>query len=293
MLVDILKHCAPTACRSPANSRSNPKNTHFMKAILLRHPVALALVASILLAPAARAASAKVEESFPLKPDGRVRVENVNGRIEVRAWDGEGVKLEAVKEGRSDEVVAGIKIITESTPDRLAVKTELAKIRRGWWRRISHEGAVNYVLHVPAGAELEKVSSVNGDLRIVDIRGPVRASTVNGSIRAEGLAGAVEVETVNGGIETGHVAFAKGRHLKASSVNGGIRVRLPVGTAASLAASTVNGSIHSDFPFTTVAKESRRRIDAQIGGGGGGIELSTVNGGIRIVGFRNEQASVR
>jgi len=255
--------------------------------------LAITLVASVLLTQLAPAASEKVEATYPLKPDGHVRLSNVNGRIEVRAWDGAGVKLEAVKEGRTPEIVAGIKIVADTTPGRLIIKTELAKVKRGWLRGTSYEGQVNYVLSVPAGATLERIESVNGSVGVEGMRGPVHAATVNGGIRCSTLAGSAVLETVNGSIRSEHATLADGERLQASSVNGDVEVRLPAALSAALEASTVNGTIRSEFAFTTTTRDSRRRVEARIRDGGARIELSTVNGGIRVREWQIEQASAR
>jgi DUF4097 and DUF4098 domain-containing protein YvlB len=66
-------------------------------------------------------------------------------------------------------------------------------------------------------------------------------------------------------------------------VNGSITLELPEGAGAEVSASNVNGGIETDFPITV-----RRvgfvghRLRGTIGDGGPRLELSTVNGSIRI-----------
>jgi len=72
--------------------------------------------------------------------------------------------------------------------------------------------------------------------------------------------------------------------VKAETVNGSITLRLRTKKIdADLKARTVNGKIHLDFPvtFKTIQK-SKRTLEGQIGQGGVGIYLKTVNGSIRI-----------
>lgn len=265
----------------------------FMKKMNASLSLTTALAITLLPVHFAQAATEQVSTNHPLKPDGRVRIENVNGTIEIRAWDGGGVKLEALKQGRTPEIVAGIRIHTEATPDELVIRTELARVKRGWFRRTTTEGQVSYTLHVPAGARIERASSVNGDIIVHGMAGTVRASTVNGNIRGGWLAGATEVTTVNGGIHLEHVALPAGDHLEARTVNGGIQVRLPAGLDGDLSAATVNGAIHSELALSNVTHRKRRKLEARIGTGGSAISLSTVNGSIRILDSRNEQAATR
>ncbi len=248
-------------------------------------------IATFALTLSTYSATERVSETFPLKSSGSIRLANVNGRVDVRTGDGEGAKLVATKEGRNDEIVEGIQIFTESTADRLVIKVELPKVKRGWWRGSSREGKVDFLLTVPAGATLENIATVNGPVEIHGIQGSVHATSVNGSIRCLSLGGTTILETVNGSVYSEHRSLDPGARLQASSVNGAIEVQLPEDLSAVLEASTVNGSVRSDFPFTTTTKNSRRSVEARIGEGGARLDLSTVNGGIRIRESRDEHAN--
>ena len=70
--------------------------------------------------------------------------------------------------------------------------------------------------------------------------------------------------------------------LEFATVNGSIEVALPAGLGADLEAGTVNGTIDSDFTISTRGRINRQSIEGRIGDGGRKLELSTVNGGIRI-----------
>lgn len=253
----------------------------------------LGLVVLSLTLNTAWATTETVTESYPIAADGRLSLENVNGTVDVVAWDRDDIKMEAVKEAKSAGIVADIKINVESTKDKLSIKTELPRVKRGWFRRESTGGKVNYTLHVPAGLCLDKISSVNGNVSITGVAGPARVSSVNGSIRCRNLAGAADLSTVNGSIDSTHRQIHAGERVKASSVNGGIDLGLPADLSADLSASSVNGSIRSDFEATTNGKSGRHSIHARIGDGGSQVNLSTVNGAIRIRKSMGEQASTR
>ncbi len=61
-----------------------------------------------------------------------------------------------------------------------------------------------------------------------------------------------------------------------------IRLYLPSGIESDIEASTVNGRIKTDFPVKVRGKLGRKRIRGTINGGGGLIDLHTVNGSISI-----------
>ncbi len=90
------------------------------------------------------------------------------------------------------------------------------------------------------------------------------ASTVNGSVYAE-------MSWANWNNELGF-----------STVNGGITLVLPGKLDTEISATTVNGDIETDWPLTISGRFSHRRLRGTIGAGGRSLNLSTVNGEIRL-----------
>jgi len=87
---------------------------------------------------------------------------------------------------------------------------------------------------------------------------------------------------VNGSISASIGAERWPQALEFSTVNGGITLELPAEPNADLSASTVNGSISTDFPLTVRGKFGRRSVHGTLGKGGTDLNLSTVNGRIRL-----------
>jgi hypothetical protein len=223
----------------------------------------------------------EMHQTYPLAADGRLSLANVNGSVRLSVWDRPEVKLDAVKSARSTNDLEKLKIEVESKADRLAVRTRHGEFK-GWrgWRR-SSSGSVDYRLTVPRSVRLEDISNVNGLIEIEGARGQVRASTVNGALRALGLAGSAELSSVNGTVKVAFVSLAQVKSVSAGTVNGAVELELPAGANADLSASTVNGRISGDV---SVKKNwpSRAEVKTRLGQGGPKINLSTVNGGVRI-----------
>jgi hypothetical protein len=223
----------------------------------------------------------EMHRTYPLAADGRLSLGNVNGSVRLSVWDRPEVKLDAVKSARNKKDLEGIRIEIESGPARLAVRTRHPESRRWWvWRR-SNSGSVDYTLTVPQSARLEDISNVNGLIEIEGARGHVKASTVNGALRANGLAGSAELSSVNGAVKAAFVSLGQVKSVSASTVNGAVEVDLPARANADLSASTVNGSISGDLAVKKnwpVGAEVKTRL----GEGGTRINLSTVNGPVRI-----------
>ncbi len=230
--------------------------------------------------------AAKVSESFErtvaLSADGVLEVSNVNGSIEVTAWERNEVRIEAVKKARSVEKLEQVEIQIVASADRVDIETELPR---------NGDAGVDYRITAPAGARAA-VDTVNGRARIEGVRGDVSARSVNGAIRAEGLQGSVSMTTVNGSVVARYDAAPTGGKHHFKAVNGALAVYLPSDPDASFEAKTVNGSIDADFGL----KVSRARfgptksLEGTLGTGAGKFWFSTVNGSIKIL---NSGASAR
>lgn len=231
---------------------------------------------------ATTAASAKVTEKFsqtyPLDANGSIHLENVNGSVEIIAWDKNEVALEAEKSARDEEGLARMHLKIDASNRRLYVKTEYEKKWKFW---DNMNAQVHYKLMVPAGATLDKVDVVNANIRVVGVKGEVNLDTVNGGIEAEDLTGSGRFETVNGSLRIAYAAMPAGGSIALETVNGSCKLIVPANAAFDLDADTVNGRISCDFPITLVSS-GKRELRGSVNGGGVRINLESVNGGLSV-----------
>jgi hypothetical protein len=244
-----------------------------------RGAVFAALIA-IILAPSAQAASNISEEfhkTVPLSATGRVSLENINGNVEITGWERNEVQIDAVKSARDQQRLqeATIEVIGEG--DSVSIRTRYPEGRTN-----NDPASVHYTLHVPAGAQLDKVSLVNGSLDISQVLGEVNASLVNGTLKARDLSGRAKLSTVNGSNNVEFRTLNNVGDVKISSVNGSIKLLLPASPNAEISASTVNGSLSSDFPMQVQGRFMSHHLTGTLGSGGTHIELSNVNGSTHI-----------
>lgn len=225
------------------------------------------------------AASEKFVQTYPISSQGELRLENINGSIEIIAWDNPEISLEAEKRAKTTEELQQIVIKIETTPDRLTIRTEHQ--RSGWFGN-STKGEVRYTLKVPAGLKLEKIRSVNSNITLQNVSGSVNASTVNGGIDASGLGAWTSLETVNGNIKARFDEIAPDQSIRAKTVNGSCKLVVPAKAAFSLQAETVNGHVSCSLPIT-LEKSSRTKVHGRTGPGPvATIEAKTVNGNITL-----------
>lgn len=242
----------------------------------LRLP-ALVLTSLVLVAAARASVTESFKQTYPLNADGTIHLENVNGDIDIAAWDKNEVSLEAEKKGRTDEDLTKVTLEIDSSPSKLRIKTKYAKT--GLFGNIN--ASVRYKLMVPAGARLAKIDTVNSDITVTGVRGPVDLDIVNGSITATGLAANARLDSVNGRLRAEFASLEGVTEVKLDSVNGSVSVTLPKDAGARIDADTVNGRISVD-QSVKLGKVGRRTFTGQIGAGGPEINLETVNGSISI-----------
>lgn len=241
-------------------------------------------------------ASAKVltetiDRTLDVRPGASVVLSNVNGRVEISAWDQPRVHVVASKkvDGDRDEVAAvlrELRVEIQPKDGGVVITTHYPKRNQGFhsifdWLLNEHVSAeVRYEIRVPRQMNVE-VDNTNGTVRLSDVTGVFDLETTNGKIEVVRCSGTIEAATTNGGIDVELVRVNKGQALTFETTNGRIEVSLPGDLAANVDASTTNGSIKSDIPVSTRSFD-RNSLRGTLNGGGTPVRLRTTNGGISI-----------
>ena len=240
---------------------------------------------------------------------------NIDGDIEVEAYNGNTVEVEIFKEIRSrnaDDVRQGmedIQVILEEASDyaRMIVTSPNQILREkddplecSWdWNRDSgrrgYRFTLDYKVRVPEGISV-KVSTVNnGDVSVINVDGELYAGNVNGSVYLEGVSDNVKAKTVNGRLV---ISMDKMPTEFASfeTVNGDISLELPAKNNGVYNFSTRWGKVYADFDFDSKVAPKVQRVSNgsetkykiansngyQLGNGGPQLDFETLNGDIRI-----------
>jgi len=220
------------------------------------------------------------KQSYPLAADGVLQLENVNGDIEITAWDKAEVALEAVKRAKDEDALKLITLEIDAQPAKISIKTKYPK--KGSRSFFGNDNSsVRYKLLVPAGVKLDKIASVNSDISVTGVNGSVKLDTVNGKIDATGLRADARLESVNGSLRAEFASVEQVKEVKLESVNGRAEVTLPKGASASIKTSTVNGNSSVDQPIR-LSRTGKHNLSGEIGNGGPRISLETVNGSIAV-----------
>ncbi|MGH8027299.1 MAG: DUF4097 family beta strand repeat-containing protein [Pseudoxanthomonas sp.] len=247
----------------------------------------------------AAGAATPIDQTRALDARGRIDIENLKGRIQVRAWDRNEVKI-------SGTLGDGVeKLVVEGDSEHLAVKVQYP--RSGGWGG-NKSGPTDLQLTVPVRAELDidavsadvdvsgvassklsidsvsgsvlvaaapgevDVESVSGDLRLTVNSGDVQAQTVSGQIVLRGrMDGEIKTETVSGDIDVA-VNGERVRELSSSTVSGNAEVRAALASKGEIRMESVSGDLRLVLPKNLSAQVSGESFSGDLKAPGARIQ---------------------
>jgi hypothetical protein len=247
--------------------------------------------ATLLAAPPPAAAQADFQWHGPLASGQTIEIRGINGDVRATASSSGQVDVTAARTARRGNP-ADVRIEVVPHPGGVTICAVYPTVAGGTPNRCEPGGegrsstrdndtVVHFDVRVPYGVRFVG-RTVNGEVNAESLQGDAEAYTVNGSVKVT-TTGLAIASTVNGSVNVsmGRADWPNGATFK--TVNGGITLTLPSLFDAELNAQVLNGDIQSDFPITVTGQVSRRRLSGRIGGGGHDLNLSTVNGSIRLL----------
>jgi hypothetical protein len=227
-----------------------------------------------------------------------IEIKGINGDVRAVASSSPDVEVAAIRSARRSnpddvriEVVphgGGITICAVYPTPPGSEPNQCEPGHGGRSNNRDNDTVVHFDVRVPNGAAFVG-RTVNGEVSGESLQGDAEAHTVNGSVRLT-TTGRALASTVNGSVNVtmGRTDWPNGASFR--TVNGGITLTLPSAFNADLRAEMLNGDLTSEFPVSvnssTGSRESPgspRRLRGTIGSGGRELDLSTVNGSIRLL----------
>ncbi len=195
------------------------------------------------------------------KPDARVEIHNVRGRIDVRGADRRDVSVEG-------SLGEGSKFAISGSDDHIVVRVETEDGNWSWWGGSGPREDTLLIVHVPRAASID-ANGVSADVEITGIAGAreLEAETVSGDQRVRGDAQRVELTSVSGDVELASAS----RDLTLETVSGDIE------------ASGASGRIDAESVSGRIVLEAGEIDDVNVATVSGDVELTTSRlGGGRI-----------
>ena len=207
--------------------------------------------------------------------NGNVEVEGVSGIDSVRIWGERKVESESVADAEAH--LSELSVEINEHGGQIIMWTDQPEKNYG------RNYQVEYNIQVPEDWQLD-IEEVNGNINISDMEQSVVAGLTNGNLYLWDISGSVDGELINGNIDSKIVLPAAGV-CELSIMNGQIDLMIPQPTSATFLASVMNGEIdltNISLQNQTVTSTS---VVGTLGSGNGKVNLSTMNGNIRVTGF--------
>ncbi len=222
-------------------------------------------------------------QSYTLAAGSPVRLSGINGSVDVETASGNAAEVHVVRTARNKSDLDYHKIIVEQTASGLVVRGE--KEKHDSWR--DHDGDRRQVrqrvtMRIPRNVDFT-ASGINGRATVGEIEGPVKLSGINGRVTVAQARGYTDISGINGSV-TMMITGLTERGIRVSGVNGRVELKFGESLNADLSVSGINGAVNTDG-LANVAMQgrvSRRNFNARIGAGGAPINVSGVNGSVRL-----------
>lgn len=245
------------------------------------------------------------EWSFAAAELERLQAETVTGLIHVEGADTDQVTVHARQRVRGHD---------QNAVDTFAEQLELRASEEGRLLRLYQEPQkpprgvhveVQYRITCPASLAAD-LRLVNGNLEGLGLQGGVDARSTNGNVRLSQCAGRTVARTRNGNVRVGlqelrHEALLETTNgnvaltvqagqapIKATSMNGNVKVMLPVEYGGQLEARTTNGVVTSELVLSRILEQKRNLLVGQLGETDTpSLHLQTTNGNVRIAALQS------
>lgn len=226
----------------------------------------------------------EIKQAYHLKPGATVEVAGIRGTVEVEVIDGDTAQIEVVRTAAKRETLENTKIIVEQTPTSLLVRsvTENDNFVMRLLRGSTSAYQERVRLKVPRQVDL-LARGVNGQVTLGAVAGKVHVTGVNGAVIVAPITGGATISGVNGKVTLGLASIGE-QGANISGVNGPVELRFAGGANADVQASGVNGRVEASDPGFTVEQDENdhSNFHARIGGGGGAVSLSGINGQVSL-----------
>jgi hypothetical protein len=232
----------------------------------------------------------EIRQTYQLQPGSRIEVSGIRGAVNIETSDRSTGDVDVTITGRNaDEMKSSIRL--EQTADGLTIRgrTNNGGLLHRWFNGTIDQ---TVILRLPRDIQLT-VNGVNGSAYIGQVDGSVRVNGVNGKLEIAKTSGYTELSSINGRVEVG-VSHLDEKGLRISGVNGGVVLRIAEDVNADLNGQGIRGRVKSEAINLTVDDDrSRSSFSGKIGAGGSPINISGINGGVKLLSFDQAQSAAQ
>ena len=223
-----------------------------------------------------------VEQTYPIEPTASLSIENGDGTIRIYGADITEIRMIAVKRAYTVERLNKIAVRISARPNSVSIQTDFPPKPK--WGISDRSGTVDYVIVMPATANLARVKLDNGEILVEGLRGrETRARLGTGRVFARNCFSNLSLELGTGPIFLLYdwwepVKFS----VQAKVEEGSVGAWIPGNASFHLLAEAPG--ISNDFTATEQGRDHLRKIDSIIGPNpSASFAIDAASGSIRIM----------
>jgi hypothetical protein len=152
-------------------------------------------------------------------------------------------------------------------------------------------------IEVPPASSVEASTMAGGEISVTGLSGELVLHNTNGNIRVVDVTGPVNASTVNGNVDVRFGARLANAAMAFSTLNGDVEVTLPADASVNVLLRSDNGDVYSDFDVVLDRQPAKvsedrdreryrvslsRELVGRIGAGGPELFLKTFNGDLLL-----------
>lgn len=206
-----------------------------------------------------RAVQVYQHQVFPAARLHTLRVENVQGAIDVTGADAKTATVRYTKYAGHQDSIDNTQVIVDREDTDVDIHTNY--VHTGWFG--SRSAGVDYAITVPAGTS-------------------VHLANVSGPIVVRNMQGNVDIQQVSGDVTAALGRVAGDRDIRVNTVSGGTVISIARNSDVDLSVKTVSGSVHGFFPLNADKGFVGQAVSGRLGDGTASIDVNAVKGSVTI-----------
>lgn len=162
--------------------------------------------------------SKSIKKDFSITPSGTVSLYNKYGKMDIKTWDKDRVKIDiritvnAASESAAQDVFDRISVDFSNSSDYVKAETQIGSTKSSWWGSWGGDNNsdfnIDYDVYMPPGATLD-LSNKYGDVYVSELTGDASVTVKYGNFRLEGVKEKLEV----------HLGYGTGTVVKAGNTD--------------------------------------------------------------------------
>jgi DUF4097 and DUF4098 domain-containing protein YvlB len=222
-----------------------------------------------------------VSKTLKLEPGGTLRLKNFSGRVTITASNRSEVVVDAVRRGTRDRLDR-IKLDIHADGTDVVV-VDANRRDRSWYDFSSRNNVVetDFDITVPRQTHLD-VSVFSSPVTVEGVEGSHKVHSFSSRLSLNDVTGSIRAHTFSGSVVIRERTWVANQTIDVDTFSGNVELHVPENARGDVTFNSFSGRLSSEMPLT-LHSSSRRRLRAELGGGGNGaLTFKTFSGSVKI-----------